>query len=188
MKLVFSSANSKLLFNFTFANFLTAVRLCLAPVIFYYVILGQQLVAFALFFLASLTDFLDGYWARKTHTISLLGGILDPLADKFLVAFIYAGLAYAGKIPLWLATLVLLRDVLILLGIFYIYYRSIPLTIMPIISSKINTFFQLLLCVTLLLPFHVYEGFIQGLIYVTFISTVYSGGAYAGIFIKTLRK
>jgi cardiolipin synthase len=188
LKLAFSSASLKLLANLTFANILTGVRLCLAPVIFCYVLLGQQALAFALFFFASLTDFFDGYWARKTHSTTRLGALLDPLADKALVGFIYAGLTYVGKIPLWLMGLVLARDFFIVLGAFWVRRRAVSLAIQPTLSSKINTFFQLLLCATLLCPFSVYNNFINGLFCVTFITTVYSGAVYAYIFIQAIRK
>lgn len=184
----FSSANLKLLDNLTFANFLTCCRMILAPVIVYYICIGQQAVAFALFFLASLTDFFDGFFARKNHTTTSLGKILDPLADKVLVAFIYVALMVMGKVPVWLLITILLRDFLIIGGLAVGWRYSLPLKMKPIFSSKLNTFLQLLLCVLLLCPFYIHEGFIQWLIYVTFVSTVYSGGAYARIFVQAFRR
>ena len=76
-------------------NSLTAVRILLAPIILLLLIYGNYLLCTSLLFLAGVTDFLDGYLARKYNAESQIGEILDPIADKILVIFILFGLAVA---------------------------------------------------------------------------------------------
>jgi CDP-diacylglycerol--glycerol-3-phosphate 3-phosphatidyltransferase len=64
----------------------------------------------------ALTDFLDGYFARKFNQVTELGKIIDPIADKIMVGSGALALLWAGKLPLWFLLIVVLRDVLILLG------------------------------------------------------------------------
>ena len=76
------------------ANFFTLMRIFLSPIIFI-CILEPSLhsIALILFIFASFTDYLDGYFARKTNNVSVIGEVLDPIADKILIIFIFFGLA-----------------------------------------------------------------------------------------------
>ncbi len=76
-------------------NFITISRILLAPIILVFLIFGNYLICTLLFFLAGLTDYLDGYLARKYDAESQLGEILDPIADKVIVVFILIGLSVA---------------------------------------------------------------------------------------------
>ena len=76
-----------------FINFITIARIFLAPIILVFLMFGNYLVCLLLFFLAGLTDYFDGYFARKYNAVSELGEILDPIADKVLVVFILIGLS-----------------------------------------------------------------------------------------------
>ena len=76
-----------------FINLLTTIRLLLAPIILLFLIFGEYLVCTLLFFLAGISDYFDGYLARKYNAESQLGEILDPIADKILVVFILIGLS-----------------------------------------------------------------------------------------------
>ena len=76
------------------ANFFTFLRIGLAPVIFVCLLdSSMHLLALVLFMFASFTDYLDGYFARKTNTVSVIGEVIDPIADKILIVFIFYGLA-----------------------------------------------------------------------------------------------
>ena len=78
----------------TFINILTLSRILLAAVIFLLLVSPDgYLLALILFFLAGITDYFDGYLARKYNAVSQLGEILDPIADKILVLFVLFGLA-----------------------------------------------------------------------------------------------
>ena len=76
-----------------FINFITIARILLAPIIFLFLIFGNYLVCVILFFLAGLTDYFDGYLARKYNAESQIGEILDPIADKILIVFLLIGLS-----------------------------------------------------------------------------------------------
>lgn len=81
-------------------------------------------IAVGLFVVAALTDYLDGFVARKTGSISELGKILDPLADKVYVAVSVLLMLVLGIVPLWFVAVVLGRDILILLGGVYVEKRT----------------------------------------------------------------
>jgi len=76
------------------ANFFTLIRVILAPIIFICILEPSlHVLALLLFVFASFTDYLDGYFARKTNTVSIVGEVIDPIADKILIVFIFFGLA-----------------------------------------------------------------------------------------------
>jgi len=78
----------------TFINLLTLSRIFLAAIIFLLLMSSDgYLMALVLFFIAGITDYFDGYLARKYNAVSQLGEILDPIADKILVLFVLFGLA-----------------------------------------------------------------------------------------------
>ena len=78
----------------TLINTLTLSRIFLAAIIFLLLVSPEgYLLALVLFFLAGVTDFFDGYLARKYNAVSQLGEILDPIADKILILFVLFGLA-----------------------------------------------------------------------------------------------
>ena len=78
----------------TFINILTLSRILIAAIIFVLLMSPDgYLLALVLFFLAGVTDYFDGYLARKYNAVSQLGEILDPIADKILILFVLFGLA-----------------------------------------------------------------------------------------------
>ena len=78
----------------TFINLLTLSRMLLGALIFILLMSPENyLLAFILFFIAGVTDYFDGYLARKYNSVSELGEILDPIADKILIVFVLFGLA-----------------------------------------------------------------------------------------------
>ena len=78
----------------TLINLLTFSRIILAAIIFLLLMSSDgYLLALVLFYVAGFTDWLDGYLARKYNAVSQLGEILDPIADKILIVFVFFGLA-----------------------------------------------------------------------------------------------
>ncbi|MBS4028468.1 MAG: CDP-alcohol phosphatidyltransferase family protein [Ignavibacteriales bacterium] len=73
-----------------------------------------------LLFIGALTDFLDGYFARRFNQITELGKILDPIADKICIGSVILTLMLLGKLPFWFLLLILIRDVLIFSGGVYV--------------------------------------------------------------------
>ena len=101
---------------FTVPNVISAIRLCLVPVFLVLLLHGYDLMATFLYALAAGTDWIDGQIARRTHTVSKLGQLLDPAVDRILMIAGVAGLFVVGRLPLWIILVVLLRDLLLLVG------------------------------------------------------------------------
>ncbi|MFA7676545.1 MAG: CDP-diacylglycerol--glycerol-3-phosphate 3-phosphatidyltransferase [Candidatus Omnitrophota bacterium] len=98
------------------ANKLTLLRIGLAFVCIGLVLRDScisLLLALIVFILASLTDLLDGYLARKKDLVSDLGKILDPIADKILIIGIFCAFLELGVINAWMVTLIMLREFII---------------------------------------------------------------------------
>lgn len=96
-----------------FINFITIARIFLAPIILIFLIFGNYLACVLLFFLAGLTDYYDGYLARKYNAESELGEILDPIADKILIVFILIGLSVElnSQLMALLSSLIIAREI-----------------------------------------------------------------------------
>jgi cardiolipin synthase len=95
----------------TIPNLLSLLRLLLLPVFF--VLLVQyhnNVMAFIVILVASLTDLVDGSVARATHTVSKLGQLLDPLVDRVFIVLGIIAIFAAGRVPLWILILLLGRD------------------------------------------------------------------------------
>jgi cardiolipin synthase len=101
-------------------------------------------LALILVAVAGLSDGLDGYLAKRFDWRSRLGGLLDPLADKLLLVSTFLTLAYASLVPLWLAAVVVIRDIVIVSG--GLIYQAIiaPVRPEPSRASKLNTAAQLI--------------------------------------------
>jgi len=104
----------------TLPNFITLVRLAALPFFLLSIAEGRFGIALALFVAAGISDGVDGYLARRFGMNSALGAYLDPIADKLLLMSSYLFLAipsYPGevKVPVWLAMLVISRDILLML-------------------------------------------------------------------------
>ncbi len=95
-------------------NLLTAARLLAAPYILYLLWTGEYRTALVWFSIASITDVLDGFLARRFKVTSKIGALLDPIADKVLLSGSFLTLGLGGVIPWWLMAIVLGRDLLIL--------------------------------------------------------------------------
>jgi cardiolipin synthase len=107
--------------------------------------------ALALLVIAALSDGLDGLLARRLNQKTQLGTFLDPIADKLLLSSCYLMLAFKGKIAWWLAILVLGRDALILIACAVILLVVGYMTFPPSLYGKLNTAFQILLVLVVLL-------------------------------------
>lgn len=98
----------------TLPNVITLVRLGAVPALVYFLgVKGGNGIALGIFLAASMTDWVDGYLARKLNQTTALGALLDPLVDKVLVTAALLGLVSQGLIPAWSVTLVLTREFLI---------------------------------------------------------------------------
>ncbi len=100
--------------------------------------------ALVLFFIAGVTDFLDGFLARAMRSTSKAGALLDPLADKALLVLTYLSLAFAGVISWWVAAVVVGRDAAILAGAAVLYWRIGRREFPPSKAGKVSTAVQIL--------------------------------------------
>ena len=94
----------------TTATKITLLRVLLIPVFMAVLLLGYHYAAMAVFIVASLTDFVDGYIARHYNQVTSLGKFLDPLADKLLVTSALLIYCQWGLVPAWAVMIVLTRE------------------------------------------------------------------------------
>lgn len=124
-------------------NILTVARLCAVPMVIVAIVQGEFMVAFLLFAAAGITDGVDGYIAKRYNARSEFGAYLDPLADKALLVSIFVALAIERSIPVWLTTLVVSRDIMIVGAVIVSWLVEKPLEIAPSKISKVNTAAQI---------------------------------------------
>ena len=120
------------------------LRIALVPPILILIVKGDFAWAIGLFWLAGFSDGVDGYLAKRFNWHTRLGALLDPIADKLLVAGLFITLAYSQHIPVWLAAVVILRDVIIVAGAAAYNFLVRPVQGEPTRVSKLNTALQLL--------------------------------------------
>jgi len=125
-------------------NAISLLRIALIVPILLLILDGSFGWALALFLLAGFSDGLDGYLAKRFDWHTRLGALLDPVADKLLVAGLFITLAYTQDIPVWLAAVVILRDVVIVAGATVYNFFVRPVQGEPTRVSKLNTSLQLL--------------------------------------------
>jgi cardiolipin synthase len=167
----------------TTANIITAARILLAAPFVYLVLEGKPRLALMVFFAASVTDFMDGYVARRFRQQTSLGRLLDPLADKLLTTVAFVALAVPHKgfasIPIWLTVAVVSRDLFILLGSLIVYLMTGFTGFKPILLGKINTFLELGLIVIFLAIEETYTFILSAAYLIVMVSVVVSGTGYA---------
>jgi CDP-diacylglycerol---glycerol-3-phosphate 3-phosphatidyltransferase len=103
----------------TLSTRITLLRIVLIPVLIALLLAerdqaGTGLLAAAVFLIASLTDFIDGYLARRWQQVTTLGNFLDTTADKLLVMGALLGLLAIGRVDVWVAFVVIAREVAVL--------------------------------------------------------------------------
>ena len=124
-------------------NLLTLLRILLTPVLVIMLIRQNYMSALLIFTAAGISDALDGAIARLMKQKTRIGAILDPIADKLLLASSYVTLAVMGSLPEWLAVIVISRDVIILFGVLILFLFQGGVEIHPTMLSKCTTLVQL---------------------------------------------
>ncbi|HXC54401.1 MAG TPA: CDP-diacylglycerol--glycerol-3-phosphate 3-phosphatidyltransferase [Rhizomicrobium sp.] len=124
-------------------NFLTAIRIVLAPLTAWLIFHGQDLAALFVFAFAGASDWVDGFLARRYGLVSRFGEYLDPAADKLLMLACFVTLAVIGQAPLWLTAIVIGRDVAIVLGVLIAQVFSLPVKMEPLAVGKASTVVQI---------------------------------------------
>lgn len=155
----------------TTANKITILRILLVPFfvveILYYIQTGNEmhrLLALVAFALAAILDGVDGYVARRYNQKSELGTVLDPLADKLLLASGIVVLTFdhgqrLGQIPLWLTGIIIGRDLFLGLGAVTVRLVVGTVTVRPHPTGKIATVFQMAIVLWILLRWNfIFDG------------------------------
>ncbi len=162
-------------------NAISLARLFSAPLVVWLILSNEITAAFWLFLIAAISDGVDGFIAKRLGMTTVLGGFLDPIADKALLVGTYAALGSNGVLELWLVILVIFRDLLIVGGalLFRLLTRSLDME--PLMVSKVNTVAQIVLAAVVLGNGGLDLGLsilIDVLVVVAATTTLTSGAAY----------
>jgi CDP-diacylglycerol--glycerol-3-phosphate 3-phosphatidyltransferase len=178
----------------TTANMITIVRIIMVP--FVLVILltkmqNKEIIAFAIFVTAAITDSIDGYIARKFNEVSSLGKFLDPLADKLLVSAALIALVYLQEVETWAVAIIILRELFI--SAFRLYFLINNASFSASIPAKLKTTFQIVAIAILILyrkmPYANYFYKLgTAVLYIAVFLTIYSGAEYVIRFSRSLKE
>lgn len=170
-------------------NKLTLLRILLVIVFVVFMCLPAEFiwakyVSLGVFVLASITDFLDGYISRKKNLVTKFGKIMDPLADKMLVASGFILIAAAGIIPVWMAVVIVLRD-------FFVtglrnFGADKEKDLSASLSGKIKTVFQLLAIILALVGKYNFGDFITSSLVMTPIDLLINIGMTVSVAVSIL--
>jgi cardiolipin synthase len=123
-------------------NLISSIRILLVAPIGVALAHHRLETTIVLFGAAALSDVADGFLAKRYGWQSELGAVLDPAADKLLLATVFVTLAYLKLVPLWLMAVAVARDVIIVLGALLYRFLFGTLNVRPSIVSKFNTLCQ----------------------------------------------
>ena len=182
--------------NMNIANRLTIARIVMIPLfllimcfpkdilgmvnVFHSTLSVSWVLAMIIFTIASITNFLDGYLARKYHLITNFGKFADPLADKLLVMTAFITLVGAGVIPMWIVAIIVCRELAVTgLRLLLVNDGEVLAAAWP---GKVKTATQMLAIIFLLIDDFPVKGlpFSIGtiLVYICLVATIYSGVDY----------
>lgn len=123
----------------TIPNVLSMLRLALVPFFLVLIVIGDYVGALVVLVIASFTDLLDGYLARRLGQVTRLGQLLDPAADRLYIFAALVGLAAHGLVPWWIVVVIVARDVfLLVLGVVLANHGYGPLPVHQL--GKVATF------------------------------------------------
>lgn len=140
----------------TIPNLVSVARLAAIPLFLWLVWRGDDLLGLIVLVVAVSTDFVDGALARRLGQVSVLGQLLDPLADRLFIAAVAVALTIRDVVPLWVVLLVLGRDVLLGLGTFV--FRRFGVGVLPVKWMGKWATFALLFSLPLFLLVNVFDG------------------------------
>ncbi len=145
----------------TLPNQLTALRILLAPVFYVlFAVIDPPVYGWAVlvFAVAAITDWYDGYFARRLGKLSSFGAFFDPLADKVLTSFAFIAFASKGMVPTWCVILIITRDAY--LTIFRMIGDSLRQPIITSNFAKYKTFFQMTFICYVLVALMLQKGYL----------------------------
>ncbi len=129
----------------------TIARVFASPLLAWLLLRNQFRLGLLLVAVAGVTDWLDGFSARKLGVTGKFGVILDPLADKTLLVTLFISLGVLRLVPLWILALVIGRDLVIVFGSFLLRIFRNRRRFIPTILGKVSTFFQIVFVLLVLI-------------------------------------
>lgn len=169
--------------TFNLPNTITLMRISVVP--FLFILLSNpgefwSLVIAGLFVVASITDFFDGYIARKYHMITTMGKFLDPIADKIIVNTAMILMIPIGRIPAWIVAITIIRDLIV--DVIRSIASSEGIYIQASILGKQKTVTQIIAVTALMIHYSIFgiNAHIVGtmVLYIALFLTIYSGIDY----------
>ena len=169
--------------TFNLPNTITLMRISVVP--FLFILLSKpgefwSLVIAGLFVVASITDFFDGYIARKYHMITTMGKFLDPIADKIIVNTAMILMIPIGRIPAWIVAITIIRDLIV--DVIRSIASSEGIYIQASILGKQKTVTQIIAVTALMIHYSIFgiNAHIVGtmVLYIALFLTIYSGIDY----------
>ena len=164
------------------ANLFTFSRIALIPFVVSDIVAGRHVRALVLFFVAALTDVIDGALARGPSGTSRFGAYLDPIADKCLLSAVFLALGAAEIVPWWFVMVVLGRDLLILTGALFALALTKVRQFPPSRWGKFSTFVQIVTAICWMVsdawPTQVLVAISTVMLWVCTASTIISGFDY----------
>lgn len=128
----------------TLPNQLSVLRIILAPLFLYFFLSDNLLlkkISVGVYLIATITDWYDGWHARKFGVVTKTGIFLDPLADKILTSCAFIGFYMIGMMPLWMVVLIVFRDIVI--TVMRSYSEMNGKTLPTSYIAKVKTFVQM---------------------------------------------
>jgi cardiolipin synthase len=110
----------------TAPNLISFARLLLVPIFLWLYVIGHVLPAMILLAVVGASDFVDGFVARATGQVSVLGKLLDPLADRVVIIAVLVAYSIKGTVPWWLSSVIVARDVIIMVAFAVFEKRGLP--------------------------------------------------------------
>ena len=138
-------------------NAISLIRSVAAFVFLYFALAGEWRIAFPIFWIAALTDMIDGSLARLLGQRTRLGAFLDPMADKLLLTASFITLTYLKVIPFWITAVVISRDLVLMLGAVLIHMSGGTIHPSPTWLGKASTFFQMLTVLAAMLMVYIFK-------------------------------
>ncbi|MBN2364624.1 MAG: CDP-alcohol phosphatidyltransferase family protein [Calditrichaeota bacterium] len=166
----------------TLSNIFSFARLFMAVFLFYFIYTRHTYVATFLAILAVISDYADGYAARRRNEVTELGKILDPVADKVSVGLSAVALHLSYGLPLWMVIVIVGRDILILIGSLFLMdkVKAVAASQMP---GKIAVTVIAMLLLSYLFEFHNIKNI---LIILTILAIIYSFTSYLIRFLRIM--
>ncbi len=133
-------------------NIITFSRIALSPLFLWLVLAGTPIAvysAFVVFVIAAITDYMDGYYARRLNVVSRFGNFMDPLADKILTTAAFVGFALQNRVEWWMVWVVIVRDALMTL--MRLYGDTVQMPVKTSWSAKVKTTVQMIYIIAILL-------------------------------------